>query len=153
MVQRKRPTPQEMAEAALENARAAIKRGNRANADHWIKTADNMARVAERVAAEKAASPFPENVEEIRAQLRAQIARYCGAAKDLRAWEKERDIRDAIAAFAREHNLPEPPPVGPPPFTEHEMELTVKGDYYPFSRETPLVPEGTRRYLGLPIED
>jgi hypothetical protein len=153
MVQGRRLTPQDMAERALDNARAAVAKGNRASADHWIKTADNLARVAERVAAEKANAPPTEDVEAIRAELRARVARFCGAAQDLNEWQKEKDIRDAVAAFAREHNLPEPPPVGPPPFTEEEMELTGAGKYYPFSRETPLVPEGTRRYLGMPIED
>ncbi|MDX2277236.1 MAG: hypothetical protein NW206_17460 [Hyphomonadaceae bacterium] len=151
-MRKQKRSPVEQAEHALKQVEHAAARGDRAEADRWLKIASQMAEVVRRVADAKAAMP-EENAEEIRAELRARIARYCGAAEDLQAWEKGRDIREAVAAFAREHNLPEPPPVGPPPFTEHEMELTARGDYYPFSRQAPLIPEGARRFLGLPIED
>jgi hypothetical protein len=153
MVGKKRPTPQEMSEAALANARAAVAKGNRASADHWIKTADNLARVAERVAAEKTPDPFPENVEEIRAEIRARLARACTVSHEVEEWEYRRDVREAVAAYARKHNLPEPPQLEPCPHPENAFAMAAEDGYWPVPSEQPILPPRVRRRLGLPAED
>ena len=100
MSKKRAPTALDKAETAFKQAERAAKQGDQIGADRWLKTAEKMSIVAERIAAANAAAPEPENIEEIRAELRARIARYIPAAKAAEEWEHKREIRDAVEAGA-----------------------------------------------------
>ena len=129
MEDQEKADPRDMAQQAMKQAHRAAKQGKQREAEQWLKLASRMAVVAERIAA----LPKPEivNVEEIRAELRQRIAGFCPVAAIVEEWEQKREVRDAVAAFARAHNLPEPPELDPCPYTREHLEMIAAGKLMP----------------------
>lgn len=105
--------PREEAEAALKQAQRAAKRGDLREAERWSKTAERLVAAAEKFAA----LPQPEEEDEdaLREEIMGRIKRLCVGSEDLRAWQQEDAIYQALKAQAEAHNLPLPPPIRPCP--------------------------------------
>lgn len=146
-----KPSSRERAQAALKQATKAANRGDQREAERWLKTAERMAAAAERIAA--LPKPEVEDVEAVRAELRDRVYRFAPMAQEIAAWEHQRDIRDALAAFARAHDLPEPPGLEPCRFNDDDLAAVGAGTYTPPPRDTPVLPILARRQLGLPEDE
>lgn len=105
--------PRLEAQVAFENAKAAARHGKLRDAERWSKTAERLVAAAEKFAA----LPQPEEEDEdaLREEIMGRIKRLCEGQEDLRAWQQEDAIYQALKAQAEAHNLPLPPPIRPCP--------------------------------------
>ncbi len=111
-------------ESALKQARRAAKQGDLAACEKWSKNAERMALAAEKLAALPPPADSYENEEELRAELRARLARYVEAAHETRRWENERDAHALASAAALAAGREPPPPLPPCP---HDLEAIARG--------------------------
>ncbi len=83
--------PRQAAQTALKQAARAAKRGDLSEAERWSKTADRLAKAAERLAALPAEEPDPAAEEALRADLRARLIRLAEAEHGRRFFEDPDD--------------------------------------------------------------
>lgn len=86
----------EEARVAIEQAKAASRRGDLAAAERWGKVAEKLSAAAAELANVKAPEPDWREVEAIRAELRARVLRFVEAAQANEAWEAKRSAGVAV---------------------------------------------------------
>src|SRR5262249_23151929 len=92
------------------------RRGDLALAKKWIDVSNRMIAAYRRLEDMATHNTF-ESEEELRADIRARIARYVSTEQDLERWEWRRDIWSEMAAEAARLGLPSPKPMPPRPQT------------------------------------
>lgn len=109
----KQDDPRAEAQTALDQAKAAARRGDGREAERWSKTAERMATAAAKLAAAPAEEELDE--EALREEIMGRIRRLAEADEALKAWQLDSAIHDALTHQAKAHNLPLPPPLRPCP--------------------------------------
>lgn len=118
---------------AVKRAKLAIRRGDLGGADRWSKTADRMASAAARTEALAPPPDEEEDIEAIRAELRRRLENFTSAAREIDAWETERECYEANFFAAIANGTEPPPPLRPRPgaplSTEEYLASLVSAPY------------------------
>jgi hypothetical protein len=112
--------PHTQAQHFIRQAQRAAKRGDHATAERWTRTAERFALAASRMKDARPMSSAEED-EALAADLRERLVRYAAADQEIQAWDREKEIHDALTEQAQRHNLPLPPPLRPCPHNEDDL--------------------------------
>ena len=112
--------PHTQAQHMIKQAQLAARRGDHAAAERWTRTAERFAITAQRIQDKLPLSSEEEN-EALCADLRERLVRYAAADQEIQAWDREKEIHDALTEQAQRHNLPLPPPLRPCPHNEDDL--------------------------------
>jgi hypothetical protein len=112
--------PHEQARHFIKQAQLAARRGDHAAAERWSRTAERFALTTQRIQ-EKLPLSSEQEDEALVTDLLARLERYAAADADIQAWDREKDIHDALTEQAQRHNLPLPPPLRPCPHNEDDL--------------------------------
>lgn len=117
----------EQARHVIKQAQAAARRGDFTAADRWSKTAERLALAAARLndnppPADEAAD------EQLATELLQRLEHYAACDRDIQAWEHERDIHNALTAYAERHGTAPPEPLRPCPASDETLRQIAMGE-------------------------
>ena len=112
--------PHAQAQHFIRQAQRAAKRGDHAAAERWTHTAERFVLSAQRIQ-EKLPLSNEQEDEALVTELLARLETYAAADADIQAWDREKEIHDALTEQARRHNLPLPAPLRPCPYNEDDL--------------------------------
>ncbi|MBS0384693.1 MAG: hypothetical protein JSS00_05015 [Proteobacteria bacterium] len=112
--------PHKQAQHFIKQAQRAAKRGDHAGAERWTRTAERFALAAQRIQDRLPLSSEEED-EALVTELLARLEHYAAADREIQAWDREKEVHDALTEQAQRHNLPLPPPLRPCPVNENDL--------------------------------
>ena len=112
--------PHTQAQHMIKQAQLAARRGDHVAAERWTRTAERFALTAQRIQ-DKLPLSSEQEEEALVTDLLARLERYAAADADIQAWDREKEIHDALTEQALRHNLPLPPPLRPCPHNENDL--------------------------------
>jgi hypothetical protein len=104
----------------IRQAQRAAKRGDHAEAERWTRTAERFALTAQRIKDKLPLSSEQED-DALATELLARLERYAAADREIQAWDREKEIHDALCEQAQRHNLAPPAPLRPCPYNESDL--------------------------------
>ncbi len=96
------------------------RRGDHAAAERWTRTAERFALTAQRIQ-DKLPLSSEQEEEGLVTELLARLERCAAADAEIQAWDREKEIHDALTEQAQRHNLPLPEPLRPCPYNEDDL--------------------------------
>jgi len=112
--------PHEQARHFIKQAQFAARRGDHVAAERWTRTAERFALTSQRMQDNLPLSSEQED-EALVTELLARLEAYAAADADIQAWDREKEIHDALTEQAQRHNLPLPAPLRPCPYNEDDL--------------------------------
>src|SRR5690349_12984207 len=92
--------PHKQAQHFIKQAQHAARRGDHAAAERWSRTAERFALSAQRLQDKLPLSSEQED-EALVTELLARLESYAAADADIQAWDREKEIHDALTEQAR----------------------------------------------------
>ncbi len=112
--------PHAQAQHFIRQAQRAAKHGDHAAAERWTRTAERFALTVQRIQ-DKLPLSSEEEDEALVNELLERLKNYASADSEIQAWDREKEIHDALTEQAQRHNLPLPPPLRPCPYNEDDL--------------------------------
>jgi hypothetical protein len=112
--------PHKQAQHFIKQAQRAAKHGDHAAAERWTRTAERFALTTERIQ-QKLPLSSEEQDEALVTEMLERLKSYAAADADIQAWDREKEIHDALTEQAQRHNLPLPPPLRACPYNEDDL--------------------------------
>ena len=112
--------PHKQAQHMIKQAQLAARRGDHAAAERWTRTAERFALTAQRIQ-DKLPLSSEEEDEALVSDMLERLKTYASADAEIQAWDREKEIHDALTEQAQRHNLPLPPPLRPCPYNEDDL--------------------------------